>query len=77
MIATRMASLSPANGADAAFTLPITRETMANYLGLTIETVSRQMSALKKEGVIAFDDRRNITVPDLDVLKSETGEDAE
>ena len=29
---------------------------MANYLGLTIETVSRQMTALKKEGLIAFDE---------------------
>ncbi len=76
MIATRMASLKPGHTADATFTLPITRETMANYLGLTIETVSRQMSALKKEGLIAFDDRRDITVPDLDALKSETGEDA-
>ncbi len=48
---------------------------MANYLGLTIETVSRQMSALKKDGLIAFEDRRDIRVPDLEALKAETGED--
>lgn len=76
MIATRMASLDPDKAGMTSFTLPITRETMANYLGLTIETVSRQMSALKREGLIAFDDRRNITVPDLEALKAETGEDA-
>jgi len=76
MIATRMASLTADQNGQTSFTLPITRETMANYLGLTIETVSRQMSALKKEGVIAFDDRRDITVPDIEVLKAETGEDA-
>ncbi|WP_375255690.1 transcriptional regulator FnrL [Yoonia sp.] len=75
MIAVRMAALKPAETAEAVFTLPITRETMANYLGLTIETVSRQMSALKKDGLIAFDDRREIRVPDLDDLKFETGED--
>lgn len=75
MIALRMSSLEPDEGSGAAFTLPITRETMANYLGLTIETVSRQMSALKKEGLIAFDERRDIRVPDLDALKAETGED--
>ncbi len=75
MIATRMAALEPGDGVGANFTLPITRETMANYLGLTIETVSRQMSALKKEGLIAFEDRRDITVPDLDALKAETGEE--
>ncbi|MEJ6403557.1 transcriptional regulator FnrL [Yoonia sp. 2307UL14-13] len=74
MIAKRMASLRPADGRKVTFTLPITRETMANYLGLTIETVSRQMSALKKDGLIAFDERRDITVPDLDVLEEETGE---
>ncbi len=76
MIATRMQALKPGEAAQTAFTLPITRETMANYLGLTIETVSRQMSSLKKDGVIAFDERRDIRVPDLENLKSETGEDA-
>jgi len=75
MIAVRMASLKPDETKQATFTLPITRETMANYLGLTIETVSRQMSALKKDGLIAFDERRDIRVPDLDALKAETGED--
>ena len=75
MIATRMASLKPGETAEATFTLPITRETMANYLGLTIETVSRQMTALKKEGLISFTERRDISVPDLDALRAETGED--
>ena len=75
MIAVRMASLKPGDTAATTFTLPITRETMANYLGLTIETVSRQMSALKKDGLIAFDERRDIRVPDLDALKAETGEE--
>ncbi len=75
MIATRLASLEFKQTSHTSFTLPITRETMANYLGLTIETVSRQMSALKKDGVIAFNERRDITVPDIDALKTETGED--
>jgi CRP/FNR family transcriptional regulator len=75
MIATRMVKLTPGAPEKISFILPITRETMANYLGLTIETVSRQMTALKKDGIIAFDDRRDIKVPDIDVLKAETGED--
>jgi DNA-binding Lrp family transcriptional regulator len=37
-----------------AFDLPLTREAMADYLGLTLETVSRQMSGLKKDGVIRW-----------------------
>jgi hypothetical protein len=31
---------------------------MADYLGLTLETVSRQMSALKRAGVIELDGKR-------------------
>ncbi|MEM8729848.1 MAG: Crp/Fnr family transcriptional regulator [Pseudomonadota bacterium] len=55
--------------------LPITRETMANYLGLTIETVSRQLTALRKDGVIQLDGKRTILIPDLGLLLAETGDD--
>ena len=59
------------------FDMPITREAMANYLGLTIETVSRQMTALKKEGIIGLTGNRRITIPDLEALIAETGDDAD
>lgn len=75
MIATRMVKLAPDAEPQVSFVLPITRETMANYLGLTIETVSRQMSALKKDGVISFNERRDIKIADLYDLRAETGED--
>ncbi len=55
--------------------LPLTREAMADYLGLTLETVSRQISALKKEGVIELDGSRRIVVPDIRLLMAETGDD--
>lgn len=55
--------------------LPLTREAMADYLGLTIETVSRQISALRKEGVIELDGTRRIIVPDIRLLMAETGDD--
>lgn len=55
--------------------LPITRETMANYLGLTIETVSRQLTRLKKDGIIELDGKRGIIIPDLGDLLAETGDD--
>jgi CRP/FNR family transcriptional regulator len=55
--------------------LPLTREAMADYLGLTLETVSRQISALKREGVIELDGTRRITVPDIRLLMAETGDD--
>jgi CRP/FNR family transcriptional regulator len=59
------------------FDLPLTREEMADYLGLTLETVSRQMSALRRDGVIALEGKRHIIVPDFDRLGEETGDDAD
>jgi len=59
------------------FALPLTREAMADYLGLTLETVSRQISALKRDGVIELVSKRQIAVPDFDRLLVETGDDAD
>ncbi|EIE53113.1 transcriptional regulator [Salipiger aestuarii] len=59
------------------FDLPLTREAMADYLGLTLETVSRQISALRKDGVIALEGKRHVTVPDMGRLLEEAGDDAD
>ena len=50
---------------------------MADYLGLTLETVSRQVSALKRDGVIVLSGKRHIVIPDLDRLMEETGDDSD
>ena len=60
-----------------AFDLPLTREAMADYLGLTLETVSRQISALKRDGVIRLEGKRHVTVPDMDRLLLEAGDDSD
>jgi CRP/FNR family transcriptional regulator, anaerobic regulatory protein len=73
---TTMLTQKRAGGAIA-FELPLTREAMADYLGLTLETVSRQMSALKKDGVILVEGNRSITVPDYDQLVEEAGDDTD
>ena len=57
--------------------LPLTREAMADYLGLTLETVSRQISALKREGIIQLEGKRRVLVPDLPRLLQETGDDVD
>ena len=57
------------------FDLPLTREEMADYLGLTLETVSRQMSALKRDGVVELEEKRRILVPDFGRLAEEAGDD--
>lgn len=59
------------------FDLPLTREAMSDYLGLTLETVSRQVSALKRDGVIELKGKRHVIVPDFDALVNEAGDDAD
>lgn len=78
IIARRDASLKLQQGKGRiAFDLALTREEMADYLGLTLETVSRQMSALKKEGVIVLEGKRHVIIPDFDRLTEETGDDSD
>ncbi|MGM0586079.1 MAG: transcriptional regulator FnrL [Pseudomonadota bacterium] len=57
--------------------LPLTREDMADFLGLTIETVSRQIGSLKKQGVIELIDARHLLVPDWDALVEAAGGELE
>jgi CRP/FNR family nitrogen fixation transcriptional regulator len=40
--------------------LPMTRLDIADYLGLTLEKVSRVLSSLRKAGVLTFLDQREI-----------------
>jgi len=60
-----------------AFELPLTREEMSDYLGLTLETVSRQMSALKRDAVIDLEGKRRVLIPDFNRLVEETGDDSD
>ena len=78
IVARRDAALKrrPAEGA-LDFDLPLTREAMADYLGLTLETVSRQISALKREGVIELTGKRGVRVPDYERLVNEAGDDSD
>jgi CRP/FNR family transcriptional regulator len=78
IIARRDASLKLRSATGhVTFDLPLTREEMADYLGLTLETVSRQMSALKRDGVIGLEGKRHIKVPDFDKLVEEAGDDSD
>jgi CRP/FNR family transcriptional regulator len=58
----------------AAFRLPLTRADMADYLGLTLETVSRQMTKLKSLGAIELIDNREIVVPGQELLEELAGD---
>lgn len=69
---SKAASHSPCHLADE-FDLPLTRGEMGQVLGLTIETVSRQLTKLEKDGIIERTGARGIRVTDTARLE-ELGE---
>ena len=61
-------------GDGAVVDLPLTREAIAEFIGLTIETVSRQFTALRNEGIVETG-RNSFSVEDLAALSEMAGED--
>ena len=55
------------------FDLPLSRQQMADLLGLTIETVSRQLTRLRQSGVIDLPDRRAVVILDRDAMEAAAG----
>ena len=51
-----------------AFRLSMTRKEIANYLGLTVETVSRNLSRFQQDGLISVN-RKLLEINDLDALR--------
>jgi CRP/FNR family transcriptional regulator len=61
---------SERNNEDALeFVLPMTRVDIADFLGLTIETVSRTFTKLRTEGVIDLSQSVLVTIADIERLK--------
>jgi len=58
---------------SANFELPLTRADIADFLGLTIETVSRQLTRLRADKVISIENNRNVVVPSLARLEARAG----
>ena len=54
--------------AEGAIDLPMNRSEIADYLGLSLETVSRQFTKLKSSGHIRIEHNNEITIRDLDGL---------
>ncbi|MEE4187711.1 MAG: Crp/Fnr family transcriptional regulator [Roseobacter sp.] len=63
------------DGVKVDLVLPLSRGDIANYLGLTLETVSRQIGKLKADGVLEFEDKRRFRVIDMERLQQATGDD--
>jgi CRP/FNR family transcriptional regulator len=52
------------------FRLPLTRGEMADWLGVVLETVSRNLGHLKRQGLIVLSHQDEVTVPDLQALRA-------
>lgn len=75
LIAIKQQGLSPlSQHQNFQFDLLLTREMIADYLGLRVETVSRQIMVLKSEGIINVTGQRHISGPDINGLLAETGD---
>lgn len=51
--------------------LPLSREGIANYIGVTRETVSRKLSYLQEEGIIELVGNKKLIILDKEALESE------
>jgi CRP/FNR family transcriptional regulator len=58
------------DGAPEQFELPIGRQQMADILGLTIETVSRQLTRMRGSGLIDLPGRRGMVINDRGALEA-------
>lgn len=55
------------------FDLPLGRADIADHIGLTIETVSRQMTKLRKDGILVMKGARHVVDVDRERLRERAG----
>ena len=69
-------NIDPANrsASSVSFDLPLTRSDIADFLGLTIETVSRELSRLRADGVIRIANKRHISLESVAQLEQRCGD---
>jgi CRP/FNR family transcriptional regulator, anaerobic regulatory protein len=49
--------------------LPLSREDLANYIGVTRETISRKLGSLQDEGILKLEGNKRIVILDLEALE--------
>jgi CRP/FNR family nitrogen fixation transcriptional regulator len=62
-VASFLIELAERLDAGHAFDLPMSRQDMADYLGLTIETVSRTLTQLQADGLVSLSGTRHVRLP--------------
>ncbi|MFQ5625730.1 MAG: Crp/Fnr family transcriptional regulator, partial [Methyloligellaceae bacterium] len=71
MLAKRARGTNPSQhvkGQPLILDLHLKRQEIGDFLGLSYETVCRQITALKKKGLIEQPSRRHFTIPDSEAL---------
>lgn len=61
------------DGPAASFDIPLKRAEIADLLGLSIETISRHLSELRKSGIIEIEKSRHLNVTDFIALRDAAG----
>ncbi|MEJ2818050.1 MULTISPECIES: helix-turn-helix domain-containing protein [unclassified Caulobacter] len=69
-VAALLLDLAERTGAHALLDVPMTRQDMADYLGLTIETVSRTFTQFQHDGLIALPTTRKVLLRDREALEA-------
>jgi CRP/FNR family nitrogen fixation transcriptional regulator len=69
-IAAFLIDMADRQGELAQIELPMSRQDIGDYLGLTIETVSRVLSRLRDKGVLKFHGLRTLEILKPDALRS-------
>ena len=69
----QFAKRTSTGGESVVLDLPMSRYDVADHLGLTVETVSRELAAMRRHGLIAMDDAQHIRITDRERL-AETAE---
>jgi CRP/FNR family nitrogen fixation transcriptional regulator len=71
-VAGLLLDIAERTNAKAELDVPMSRQDMADYLGLTIETVSRTLTSLQDEGLIALPTVRHVVLQDRRALERMT-----
>jgi len=74
MIARNIRPSTDPDAYSASFDLPLSRADIADFLGLTIETVSRQITRLRAEHIIRIENNRHVVIESFERLVIRAGD---
>ena len=69
-VAALLLDLAERTGVEVLLDVPMSRQDMADYLGLTIETVSRTLTQFQQDGLIALPAARKVLLRDRGALEA-------